>query len=134
MPNSLRCKIKTQMHKGLLTEKDGQRLIDALDKADKYTKMFPCEIGETVYTLKIYRRYKATKVSKMLYYTIPNTTLEREIERNEIIRVETVQVEMKKAMYSFWNKKVFKTRDRANWERIILERQIREAQRGESND
>ena len=38
MPNSLRCKIKTQMHKGLLTEKDGQRLIDALDRAENKCK------------------------------------------------------------------------------------------------
>ena len=38
MPNSLRCKIKSQMHKGLLTEKDGQRLIDALDRAENKWK------------------------------------------------------------------------------------------------
>ena len=35
MPNSLRCKLKKLKHQGLLTDKDCERLITALDKADK---------------------------------------------------------------------------------------------------
>ena len=34
MPNSLRCKLKKLKHQGLLTDKDCERLISALDKAD----------------------------------------------------------------------------------------------------
>lgn len=34
MPNSLRCKLKKLKHQGLLTDKDCERLINALDKAD----------------------------------------------------------------------------------------------------
>ena len=34
MPNSLRCKLKKLKHQGLLTDKDCERLINVLDKAD----------------------------------------------------------------------------------------------------
>ena len=49
MPNSLRCKIKSQVHKGLLSEKEGQRLIKALDIVDarcgncKYYNQYYCD-------------------------------------------------------------------------------------------
>lgn len=52
MPNSLRCKIKSQMHKGLLTEKDGERLIKALDISDakcgncKHYDRYRCKLSE----------------------------------------------------------------------------------------
>ena len=34
MPNSLRCKVKNLCHKGILNEKDRDRLINGLDCAD----------------------------------------------------------------------------------------------------
>lgn len=53
MPNSLRCKIRSQMHKGLLSEKDGQRLLDALDIADascvKCKHYFQYYCGKSIY-------------------------------------------------------------------------------------
>ena len=47
MPNSLRCRIKSQMHKGLLSQKDGERLIAALDFVD--AKCSSCKFYITGY-------------------------------------------------------------------------------------
>ena len=42
MPNSLRCKIKKLNHKGLLSDKDRDRLISALDTEDKSANCVDC--------------------------------------------------------------------------------------------